>query len=259
MAFTTYKEWSAYRSSMLVSVFVGPVFFLVQVFIWKAVYASRATVNGFSLSEMLLYFGISSVIGYLIWDCADGDMQALVHNGGFLTFMLRPLSYRAYAFAEKVGHRALAFWVEVVPVYLLFMFVFRVRIVPHSAFWAALSLALSFAMMFLVNYSIGTLGFWFTRTSGLGRMFLFARGVFAGSFIPLTFFPDIVQKAMFFMPFQFIAYVPIRVFLGSYTLGGITLSVPQVVAVQAAEVAAMYAVSEFLWRQGIKRFTGVGA
>jgi ABC-2 type transport system permease protein len=189
----------------------------------------------------------------------DGNIQSLVHSGGFLTFMLRPVSYRFYAFSQKIGHRLMAFWVEVLPVYLLFLWVFKVRLVPHSLFWAVLSLMLSFIMMFQINYCIGTMGFWLTRTNGIGRMFLLARSVFAGSFIPLNFFPDVVQKIMFFLPFQFITYVPIRVFLGSYTLGGVTLPIPAVVALQAAEVAAMYGVSEFLWRKGVRQFTGVGA
>ena len=34
VAFVTYKEWSAYRTHSLVSVFVGPVYFIVQYFIW---------------------------------------------------------------------------------------------------------------------------------------------------------------------------------------------------------------------------------
>lgn len=30
VAFVTYKEWAAYRSHVLVSLFVGPLFFLVR-------------------------------------------------------------------------------------------------------------------------------------------------------------------------------------------------------------------------------------
>lgn len=32
-ALATYKEWAAYRSQMAVSIFVGPVYFLTQLFI----------------------------------------------------------------------------------------------------------------------------------------------------------------------------------------------------------------------------------
>ena len=61
-AVATYKEWTAYRSHMAVSIFVGPVFFLTQAFIWRAVYSSRTTLNGLTLEQMLTYYGISAVV-----------------------------------------------------------------------------------------------------------------------------------------------------------------------------------------------------
>jgi ABC-2 type transport system permease protein len=114
-------------------------------------------------------------------------------------------------------------------------------------------------MMFLIDYCIGITAFWLTRTSGVRRIFLFLRDVCAGMFIPLAFVPDAVQKALFFLPFQFVTYVPVSVFAGSYQLGGISLTIPQVVGVQALATVIMLLISEILWQLGIKKFTGVGA
>lgn len=41
VAEVTYKEWSAYRTHSLVSVIVGPVYFMVQYFIWTWSMAGR--------------------------------------------------------------------------------------------------------------------------------------------------------------------------------------------------------------------------
>lgn len=46
VAFVTYKEWSAYRTHSMVSIFVGPVYFLVQYYIWSAVYSGNLTSTG---------------------------------------------------------------------------------------------------------------------------------------------------------------------------------------------------------------------
>ena len=120
VALVTYKEWVAYRSHVLVSLLVGPLFFLVQVFIWQAVYASRETLNGLTLEQMLIYFGVSAVINYLVMDFADWNLQMLIHTGLFLTYMLRPMSHRFFALSQKIGHRILGFWMEFIPVFLLF-------------------------------------------------------------------------------------------------------------------------------------------
>ena len=259
VAFVTYKEWAAYRSHMLVSLFVGPVYFLIQVFIWRALFKSTPVINGYSLDQMIAYFGITALLHYLIMDFADWNLQMLIRTGRFLTFMLRPVSHRFFAFSQKVGHRILGIIWEFVPVYLIFFFVLKIRLVPAYPFWFVLSAILSFLMMLFVNYSIGITGFWLIRTGGIRSMFLMLRSVFAGVFLPLTFFPAVLQKIMFFLPFQFLTYVPVRVFVGNYELAGITLTIPEIVGVQALAVLCMWAITELLWRLAIHRFTGVGA
>ncbi len=258
-AFATYKEWAAYRSHMAVSLLVGPVFFLTQVFIWKAVYSTKTTITGLTLEQMLTYYGIAAVINYLTWDSADWNLQMLIRTGKFLTFMLRPLSHCFFALSQKIGHRTLAFWLEFIPIYLMFFFIFKIKLIPAQPGWTVLSIGLSFVLVFLTNYCIGITGFWLTKTEGLRRGFLVVRDLFAGSFLPLTLFPEIIQKVLFFLPFQFVTYVPTRVFIGSYELAGMKLSIPEVVGLQAAAVLLMFAVYKLLWYFGIKRFTGVGA
>lgn len=255
---TSYKETMAYRSHMAVSIFVGPVFFLTQVCIWRAVYSTRTTLNGLTLEQMLTYYGISTVINYLIYDSADWDLQWLIRTGGFLTFMLRPVPYGYYALSQKIGHRLMAVLVELVPIYLIFVFWFRINLIPVVPGWAALSILLSFVLVFLTNYSIGISAFWLTKTDGLRRAFQVMRDLSAGSFIPLTFFPEVLQKVLFCLPFQFITYVPTRVFIGSYELAGIKLTIPEVVGLQIGAVLVMFGVCKILWYFGIKRFTGVG-
>jgi ABC-2 type transport system permease protein len=259
VAFVTYKEWAAYRSHMLLSLVVGPVFFLSQVFIWKAVFAGRKELGGFTLEEMLLYFGVSSIIYYLIMDFADWNLQMLIRTGKFLTYMLRPMPHPFFAFSQKVGHRILGFFFEFIPVWLIFLFLFHIRLIPAEPFWTLVSIFFSFIIMFLLNYSTGILAFWLTRTDGIRAMIRLFRDLLAGVFLPLSFFPEVVQKVLFFLPFQFVSYVPTRVFLGSYSLAGWNLSIPFIVGIQGVMVVIMVVLTGILWRLGIKRFTGVGA
>ena len=55
VAAVTYKEWAAFRSHTMISIFVGPVFYLVQMYIWTAVYAGNdgERINGMSLRDNL--------------------------------------------------------------------------------------------------------------------------------------------------------------------------------------------------------------
>ena len=259
IASATYKEWAAYRTHSMVSILVGPIYYLVQYFIWNAVYNEGQTIGGLSLEAMLTYAGVTAVIGYLTMDFADWNLQMLIHTGKYLTFALRPIHHRYFAFCQKIGHRVLGFLFEFVPVFLIFALVFRVNMMPAQAPWAALSIGLAYLMNFYVNYCIGLTGFWLTKTGGLRGVIYLLKSFCSGALIPLTLFPDAVGRVLFLMPFQFMTYVPARVYTGTYELAGRAYSIPNIVAIQAIYVLLLIALSECLYRVGVKRFTGVGA
>lgn len=258
VGFATYKEWAAFRSHMAASLLVGPVLFLVQVFIWQAMYENRETMNGMTYEQMLSYFGVVMLIHYISFDFADWNLQMLVRSGKFVTFALRPLPHWLFALAQKMGHRSLALGIEVLPVMALFIFVFGVNLKPAEPGLAIITIALSFLMHFIVNYCVGLTAFWLVRADGVRRVFLLLKDVSAGVFIPLSFFPDVLQKILFFLPFQFITYLPAQVYIGHYELAGISLSLWQAVGLQAAAVAVAGAGMLLLYNAALKRFTGVG-
>ncbi len=253
----------------MVSILVGPLYFLVQYFIWNAVYGNAqaagpigggaAAINGLDLQRMLIYFGANALIGYLTMDFADWNLQMLVRTGRFLTFALRPLHHRFFALSQKLGHRVLGFLFEFLPCLFIFMVLFRLPLAPERPLWLILSIALSFLMNFYVNYSIGLSAFWFVRAEGVRAVFQLLQAVFSGALIPLVFFPLIIQKLLFFLPFQYTLYVPSMIATGGYRLGGIELSIPVIVGYQAIAVAVTALLSEFLYRASMRRFNGVGA
>lgn len=148
VAVVTYKEWSAYRTHSMVSIFVGPVYFIVQYFIWTAVYGDKNQLNGMDLTQMIVYFGASTLIGYLTMDFADWNLQMLIRTGKFLTFALRPIHHRFFAFSQKVGHRVLGLIFEFIPCYIIFILLFKVPLIPKYIGWTILSVILAFLMTF---------------------------------------------------------------------------------------------------------------
>lgn len=259
VASVTYKEWSAYRTHSMVSIFVGPVYFIVQYFIWKSVYSgSQTELYGMELSQMLTYFGAITLIGYLTMDFADWNLQMLIRTGKFITFNLRPIHHRFFALSQKIGHRVLGFLFEFLPCFLIFQLIFKVNMIPDRIGWTILSVGLAFLMNFYVNYCIGMTAFWLVQASGIKRVFNVISSLLSGSIVPLVFFPESLQKILFFLPFQYISYVPAMVYTGSYSLGGVTMEIPQIVGFQAVAVVVMFFISEVIYRRAIIRFSSVG-
>ncbi|MCI7768364.1 MAG: ABC-2 family transporter protein [Oscillospiraceae bacterium] len=259
VAAVTYKEWSAYRTHSLVSVFVGPVYFIVQYFIWTAVYGDNGILGGMELEQTICYFGVIALIGYLTMDFADWNLQMLVQTGKFLTFALRPMHHRFYALSQKIGHRILGFFLEFLPCFVIFEFLFKVDIIPPHIGWTILSVGLAFLMNFYVNYCLGMTAFFLVRADGIRRVYQLAGSVLSGAMIPLSFFPEPLCRIMMFLPFQYTGYIPAMVWTGSESIGAAGLTIPQAVMCQAVAVLLAALLSEVIYRASIKRFTAVGA
>lgn len=134
VAIVTFKEWSAYRTHSMVSILVGPVYFLDQYLIWGAVYSSPGAAAGslrnMDLDAIRLYFAVNALIGYITMDFADWNLGMLVRTGKFLTFALRPIHHRWFALSQKAGHRVLGLVFEFIPCAIIFTLLFRIPLIP---------------------------------------------------------------------------------------------------------------------------------
>lgn len=259
VAIVTYKEWSAYRTHSMVSIVSGPVYFIVQYFIWKAVFGDgQGMINGMTFEQMLRYFGAATLLNYLIMDFADWNLQMLIRTGRFLTYQLRPMHHRFFALSQKLGHRVLGFFFEFIPCFIILHFIFGIDMIPINMLYTVISIMLAFLMNFYINYCLGMTAFWLVQASGIRSVYNLLAGICSGSLIPLVFFPEIFQKILFFLPFQYVTYIPICVFTGNYSLGGITMEIPQIIMIQAAAVVAVAVFSEVVYRKAITKYTAVG-
>jgi ABC-2 type transport system permease protein len=243
---------------MLVSLLVGPVYFAVQYFIWGAVYEGGGAIHGIEYVQMIRYFGITALIGYLTWGSADWNLSMLIRTGKYLTFALRPVHHRFFALSQKIGHRLLSIIMEFFPCLILFILIFGVDMRPAYLGWFILSVMLASLIHFYIKYCIGLLSFWIVQTQGIRMAYGLLESIFAGTLIPLVFFPEWMQAIQFFLPFQYASYVPAMVFLGEYRLGGFSFSIPAIVGIQAAAVFVMYLISEIAYKTAMRRFTAVG-
>lgn len=258
VAVATYKEWAAYKSHMALTMIITPLGLIIQYFIWSAVYQNRSSFQGYTLDQMLQYYVTTAVIGLFVFDFAEWNLQMLIHTGKLITFMLRPMVHMRYALYQKIGHRLLSLWIEVIPVTLISALALHIYPATSHLLLSILSILLGFLMTFYVHYSIGILAFWMVKNSGLRGALNILASVSAGVFFPLTLLPLWMQNILFLLPFQYMSYVPVSVFMGSYRLGGIAVPLPLIVLIQAAAVLLMYLLSKLLWHFGAKKYRGVG-
>jgi ABC-2 type transport system permease protein len=144
------------------------------------------------------------------------------------------------------------------PIWVILYFLFRPDF--SSVTWQGLLLAipamvLGFAVGYLLSATITSLAFWTTRVYSVHEFYYAFFLLFSGQFVPLPLMPKFIQDVAQFLPFQLLIYFPIQLILGN-------LSGAQIIQgyfVGAAWLGVAIVLFNWVWREGVKRYSAVGA
>ncbi|MFH0869313.1 MAG: ABC-2 family transporter protein [archaeon] len=251
------KELLAYKFDVLIWGFLNPIIVAVYYFIWKAIYAysGETVIRGFTFTALIVYFAVMQMVNSFTWSNIDHELANRIRDGYLSPKLMRPISVYVYSIYKKLGELAWVLPGQVVPVGIIAYLFFGMRIASYTSFGfflvsSALALMLNFTFIFILGIS----AFWLTKYSG---MRMFRSGLmwfFTGAFVPITFFPLALQRALDFLPFKYMMFTPIEIFLGRYGLIGMV----QNVAMQVLWLAILLVCLNFAWKAGLKRFSAVG-
>ncbi len=80
--------------------------------------------------------------------------------------------------------------------------------------------------------------------------------MFSGQFVPLQLMPPLVQQIAGYLPFAIAKYIPIQIILGRLTPGR---NHARLCGGLVWLVIAAFLLFRWIWREGVKRFSAVGA
>ena len=109
-------------------------------------------------------------------------------------------------------------------------------------------------MQFLLFQALSLLAFWMENTNGMRFAMRVIMEVVGGAIIPLSFFPRTLQAVFAAMPFPYLVYLPMRLYLGK-------ISPPQAAWQLLAEsgwIAGLLWLNAYLWRKGIRQYVSMG-
>lgn len=130
-----------------------------------------------------------------------------------------------------------AFWLPSLTSFLLF----------------SLALILAFALRFLIQYTFAMFAFWTERASSLEQFWLLPYLFLSGYIAPLEVFPPAVRQFALWTPFPYLVDIPASLLMGLPVniLGG--------VSVMLGWGVLFFILNRWLWRRGLKQYSGMGA
>ncbi len=243
----------AYRLRYYTGVVTYFIYVSVYYFIWKAIYAQSADIEGFNFSQILTYIAVGWIIRSFYFNNIDQDMAQQVMEGKLAMDLIKPVNTQAMYIAQALGESVFRLTLLTAPTAALLLLVYPLRRPASAAnlFGFFVSVLLSFFIVAGINFAVGTFAIRLHSILGLLRAKYFLLELFSGLLIPISFFPSVFQKIFGLLPFQYISYVPVLIYLGKIKGGGILTAL----GLQVFWVAAMLVVGGTMWRWSSRKIT----
>lgn len=241
--------------------YTGIVTYLINVtvyyFIWKALYAADPEfAEGFDFPEMVTYVAVGWVIRSVYFNNIDQNMATDVQSGDIVVNLLKPASVQAIYMGRALGEAAFRLFMLTVPAGIVVAAIFPVQPPASALDFAAFLLSLTGSVLLVgaLNFIIGSLAVRMKTILGLLRAKYYIQELLSGLLVPMTMFPPMIAAGLAWLPFQHIAYTPLRIYLGK--LDGPELT--QALAVQWGWTGALLAFGAVFWNRMAQRLSVQG-
>ena len=243
----------AYRLRYYTGIVTYFIYVSVYYFIWKAIYAHSASIEGFDFTHLLTYIGLGWIIRSFYFNNIDQDLAYQVIEGRLAMDLIKPVNIQLMYVSRAAGESVFRLALLTVPTAVVLFMVYPLRrpaSVGHAGAFLV-SVALSFLIVAAINFAVGTFALHLQSILGLMRAKFFLLELFSGLLLPISFFPHIVQKILSVMPFEYISYVPMLIYLGKLSGSGLA----RAIAIQILWVAILLAIGDGLWRWSSRKVT----
>lgn len=250
------KKVAAYRFNSIIKMINRLIFMMVQVAIWGIVYGNDwekiiSTDYGvISLSEMVSYTVISHIMYCIIQSTSISSINNKINNGDISLYLIRPYNFKIYIFMESLGELFVSCIFQSIPLLILGGIIYNINF-PNitQCLYFLISLINAYIIYFLLAFLCGLTSFWFIQTGPIEIILSGLIKIFSGVWIPMWFFSDKLLKIIDVMPFKYIYFSPISIFINK-TLGN---DVFNTFFIQFIWIVLLYLVIRCVWKFGEKK------
>jgi ABC-2 type transport system permease protein len=222
--------------------------------LWTALYAQNAAPANLPLHAMITYATVAMLMSLVLEVDGTRMIRDKIHDGTIATDLMKPISLPLYFFADGVGQTALHALL-VVPSLAFALLLVHVD-VPNGPTVAAfvLAFAIGYCVNFFLNFLMNSVAFWTLESFAAQLIVRWASDLLSGQIIPLTFFPGLLGKVVFALPFAAIYSTPLLIYVGVIPPDRWALQI----GVQLVWLALFAALSAVVWRAAAQKIVVQG-
>lgn len=253
-------ERMVYRVNFFLEILSGIFSSLIIVFLWMAIYksGSKPVIGDYSMDEMVTYLlGAGLINSFILTTAENPETNQSIQDGTLSILLIKPLSPYGVWFIRDMGSKTFYFLLGLAG-YIVVLLFFRSYLVfnisPGYIIFFLLSLGLAALLQFFLFEVLSLLAFWVENTYGIRFTMRVIMEVVAGTIIPLSFFPQILQKIFTCLPFPFLIYLPMRIYLGRIPVNEIIVELMK----ELGWITGLALLNLIIWKRGIRQYVSMG-
>lgn len=231
----------------------------VAYFLWRAIFDYKGvdSMRGYSFAGLMLYYVMVPLISRMIQGPGHGMIAREIYDGSLTRYLIYPVSFFNFKYIQFCANVVIYFAQFIIAIALFVLFFGKPVDVNFSmqslvlGIFAILSAGL---MAFTLSALFEMIAFWADKVWSLLVMVRFAVGLLGGAMIPLSFFPEKLERILTFLPFRYIAAFPINTSLGKISADEWV----EGIIIIMLWWAIFYALTRVVWNRGKYKYTGVG-
>ena len=227
---------------------------LVMGVLWSS---SQSYFSVTQISYLVSYYVLIFVIDRLTSFYFEQNMQDQIREGTFSRYLLKPISVQKYLLWDNIGGKCFNTLFLLLPILGIISIIFSGHLISPGSLNFGLFLA-SLSSAFFIQFSLALLvtsgAFFIEQAFAINHLHWMLDAVAGGYMLPITFYPQFLQKLFGLLPFSYVYYVPASIYTGQFSA---PLAL-QKIGFSVAWAVSLYFLSLIIWRIGIKKYSSVG-
>lgn len=245
----SFRQRFAYRSEVWLIMLNAFAVVILQGGLWTALIHSGYV--QVTLQQMISFIIINSVVSYFTYFEAASIIGDRVRDGSIILDFTMPVNFKWKTFSESMGENLfdIIFYSMIT---CLTAFLFYGAAAPASITHFLIfipSIVLGVLISYHIIYILGLSAFWIVSPYYITFLVGGLTKLFGGGVVPIWFYPDWLVAVCNLLPFRYITFEPIEIYLGYSDIVGAT----KCVLVQGAWIAILIMLEKLIWAKASKK------
>lgn len=225
-------------------------------FLWVNVLQVNSHIKGYTAPFIFTYLFLANFLNAVVLSTKTDQVAGDILNGNIINQLLKPIHFFGIVGVREIVDKIINIvfsCVEVGLFILLFHPPIFIQTNPMNLLLFLFFVVLALLISFFISLGLSMIAFWTTEIWAPRFIFMVLISMIAGTVFPLDILPPALYNAFMWLPFPYLVYVPVKIFLF-----GLTPQVSQFAIVSLFWLVISYTSTYFLWKRGIKSFSFFG-